>query len=381
MFTTSKNLMITAATLIPLALLAPTAASAFGLGGFGHMAPMSRGGAVGGGSFAHMSAMNRGPMGGSFAHTSGLNHARGPMGSSFAHTGATRSTSGATRFNKAGGSDVVRKSGATHAGNNVQHPATTGLNRDGHKPQTLSGDAKRPGNDSRTTADDRGHAYTNREDRVHGPTVYVPGLPGFNPPVFTDGPPKLPDRPVFAEGGNGTSTRGNASVPGPDADTPSDIVTVERPCNGAILRVSSARSECLGGFVHITGENFYYCPSKNRFEMRRYDYWPTNAGKKIACGATDPGLPYPPPEGWVTIDGPNLLANSCHRKDPPEYVYQWVAGPQYWELQTWEVYECTDTSGNQVDRLFRTPDVTGGGRTLSSDPVPVTPDSLRGGNK
>src|SRR5262249_29549044 len=37
MLTITKKMMITAAVLSPLALVAPTTASAFGLGGFGHM--------------------------------------------------------------------------------------------------------------------------------------------------------------------------------------------------------------------------------------------------------------------------------------------------------------------------------------------------------
>jgi hypothetical protein len=108
MFTTSKKLMIAAATLIPLAFVGPTDASAFGLGGFGHMAPMSRaGGGMGGGGFAHMGAMNRGPMGGGFS-----NHVTGGLG----HSTVGMRTSGHTMAAR-----PVTNLGGTHAGSSAAH--------------------------------------------------------------------------------------------------------------------------------------------------------------------------------------------------------------------------------------------------------------------
>jgi hypothetical protein len=123
------------------------------------------------------------------------------------------------------------------------------------------------------------------------------------------------------------------------------------------LRRSDARPAWCSAEVR------YYCPSKNRLEVRHYDYTPMNGLKKIDCDGTYSGPQYPPPktgaqngaQTWLTIDDPKVQPSSCKRKEPPEFVTQWVAGPVYWELQTWEIYDCRDESGNQVERLFRTP--------------------------
>src|SRR6202030_2563205 len=115
---------------------------------------------------------------------------------------------------KAGGAHVEQKIGALQ--HVTSHAATAGLKTDARKPQTIN-NAKTQANDARTSTDDSIRTYSDRGDRVHGPQVYVPGLPGFMPPVFTDGQPKVPSHPVFADGGNGAPTGGLATPPGPDA--------------------------------------------------------------------------------------------------------------------------------------------------------------------
>src|SRR5262249_7920839 len=145
----------------------------------------------------------------------------------------------------------------------------------------------------------------------------------------------------IADGGNGAPSGGGATeATGPNAETPNVIYAVEEPCKDAILRVSTARSACVNGVVHITGDNYYYCPSKNRFEMRHYDYIPQ---PEIRCDGAYRPPTFPVPQGWTTTNDPN--AGACVRKNPPKYVSQWVPGPKNWELQTWEVYECKDADG------------------------------------
>jgi hypothetical protein len=382
MFTTSKTLMITAATLIPLVVLAPTPSAAFGLGGFGHMGHMGpmTGGSLGGG-FSHMSAMsrgpmggglahmgtlNRGPIGGGLAHTSGLNHARGPMSGEFAHTGATKTTgsikptagvthaSNANPINKAGGGDVARRGGATAAGNDAHHPTTSVAKNDAHKPQTPT-DAKRSGNDGRTNTDEPSRAHSDHGERGHGPTVYVPSVP-LIPPVLTDDRPKLPGGgPVFADGGGSlASPGGDTEGDGEGSGIPGvDLVNEdEDPCLHGILKVTSAHSECVDGVVHIKGSEYYYCPS-GRYQERHYDYTPVIGLAKISCGGTGTvqGPQWVLPKGWEVMPKGQV----CNRKKDKDgndvNLKVWVPGAVNWELYTWEVFECTDDDGNTVDRV------------------------------
>jgi hypothetical protein len=331
------------------------------MGGMSHFGGMSR---VGGMSqFGGMSRL------GGMNHAAGMNHAMNHLGGAPQMGGMNR-MGRQNSFTAARGAQAEQRA-APHAG--APHAATTTGSR--------TDAAKSPrGNESRLSTAREARSF-NREDRVHDVNrdgrVYershrIPYLLTFDTPVLSDDVPQLPGRPVLADGGNRVPSGGIVEVNDPN-DTPSEIVKVDRPCAGAKLKVTSARSECVNGVVHITGDEFYYCPAKNRFEVRHYDYTPV---PNIKCDGTRPGPQYPLPPGWTTVDDPN--AGRCQRKQTPQYVSQWVAGPQYWELQTWEVYECTDANGQTIDRLFRTPDVSNGGRIPSSDPVPVTPESLRG---
>jgi hypothetical protein len=310
-------------------------------------------------------------MSGAFAHMGGMNHmaAMNHIGA-MNHMGPMNRLSGLNRMGNTRGVGTTARDGAFKHHNTMARDAAM------KRPAAHATTAKSDQVVAQKTHNDTGSSIRkshNIDDggSVRGPRVFVPGVPWLDQPVFTDDLPKVPTRPVFADGGN-TTTGGTTATPGPNADTPTDIVKVDRPCNGAILKVSTARSECIGGVVHITGDQYYYCPSKNQFQVRHYDYTPIPETK---CDGTVSGPQYPLPPGWATID--DAPTGACHRKNPPEYVSQWVAGPQYWELQTWEVYECRD-GDKTVDRLFRTPDVTNGGRTPSSEPAPVTPGSLGG---
>lgn len=204
---------------------------------------------------------------------------------------------------------------------------------------------------------------------AHGEHDHV-FVPGFDL-IVTDDTHVTPHGPVFADG-PGKQEGGGTVAEGPNANTPDQIVKVDKPCDGAVLRVSTATSSCVEGFVQISGNEYYFCPSKNQFEVRHYAYTPV---PKIACdgkAVTMSTLVDVLPQKWVSTRDTSVHA--C--VDTGRTITQWVTGATYWEKLTWHVYKCFDNDGQEVYRLFPTPDREVS-TTSSSSPEPITANDLK----
>ena len=346
MFTMTKKLLITATVVSPLALLFPASASAFGMGG---MRPA-------GGMMQHMGGMSR--MGGMMQHMRGMSRIGGMSRMGAKHT--MESIARGTRAARTIGSHLHDTTHAAKIGSDrIASPKS-----DDRKVAAHGDDIPSHIHGTRWSGEDYSHAHLGRNfDGVETPTLLV-----LDQPVFGDEQPKLPQRPVIADG-DGKSTGTDVVPPAANSDTPDLIVKVDRPCDGAILKVSTAHSTCVNGVVHISGNEYYYCPSKNQFEMRHYDYTPV---PEIKCDGTTIPAGYVMPRGWDSTRDPKVHA--C--VDTGNTITQWVTGPQFWEQVTWHIFKCFDENGQEVTRLFPDPDVKVS-TTSSSDPEPVSANDLR----